>query len=112
MDDIKRPTGVETPNREFVIAPRPRFVWVKDRSRSRRLKEWFLDLWFYIRNISFGRGSDIEIDVPDETIEWLEQMGWFRDHNGYKKMTRKGSREFSNFIKSELDDPDDRRRKD
>lgn len=112
MGGIERPAGVEQPNREFAILPKPRLVLIEERSRRQRLKEWFYDAWFYLRHISFGRGSDIEIDIPDATVEWLEQMGWIRNYKGHKRMTRKGSREFSLFLKEELEKFDDRRRKD
>ena len=99
----KRPTGIDPPpNREFVIGmPTP-----KPYSRKDRIRDW----WFHFKNFSLGRGSTIELDLDDNVVKDLKEIEWVREINNEWFMTRKGSREFSEFMKETLRRFDDKRR--
>ena len=98
----KRPMGVDPlSNREFVIANPQEY------SRRNRLRDW----WFYLKNFSFGRGTSVEVDVDDQLMQELQYMGWVRNIKDNEwRMTRKGSRELSEFMKEILNRLDEQRK--
>jgi hypothetical protein len=98
-----RPTGIDPPpSREFVIGvPSP-----KPYSRRDQFRDW----WFYVKNFSLGRGSAIQVELDDEVVRNLHEIGWIHKINDEWFTTRKGSRELIEFMKEELDRLDDQRR--
>jgi hypothetical protein len=99
-----RPTGIyPPPSREFVIGvPTPKPYSRKDRLRDR---------WFHFKTFSLGRGCVIELDIDDEVIKSLHEIGWAHRINDKWFMTRKGSREFNQFLREEHDRIGQRKRK-
>ena len=74
-------------------------------------KDRLRDRWYYFKTFSLGRGSTIELDIDDEVIKSLHEIGWVHRINDEWFMTRRGSREFNQFLREEHDRIGKRKRK-
>lgn len=67
-------------------------------TRRERLSEW----WHHVWNYSFGRGSILELELDDDTIQFLYEVGWVRRRGDELFFTRKGSEELVQFCRQEI----------